>query len=48
MERNNGDSKTAFMGLLTVGHSFGGQALFKAISGAFELDLLYARATAED
>jgi hypothetical protein len=48
MERNNGDAKTTFMGLLTVGHSFGGQVLFKAISGAFERDLLNARATAED
>jgi hypothetical protein len=46
MERNNGDSRTTFMGLLTVGHSFGGQVLFKAISGAFERDLLNARANA--
>nr|WP_281720250.1 hypothetical protein [Nitrosomonas nitrosa] len=31
-----------FMGLVMVGHSFGGQVLFKAVSGALEKDLLDA------
>lgn len=33
---------TTFMGLVTVGHSFGGQVLFKAVSGSLERDLIDA------
>ena len=47
MRRNNDASKPTFMGLLTIGHSFGGQVLFKAIAGAFERDLLNAVANAQ-
>ena len=47
MRRNNDASKSTFMGLLTIGHSFGGQVLFKAIAGAFERDLLNAVANAQ-
>jgi hypothetical protein len=47
MDRNSGASKSTFMGLITVGHSFGGQVLFKAISGAFERDLLDAAVNAQ-
>ncbi|MCE3225322.1 MAG: hypothetical protein K0S58_3502 [Nitrospira sp.] len=47
MRRNNDASKPTFMGLLTIGHSFGGQVLFKAIAGAFERDLLNAAANAQ-
>ncbi len=46
MRRNHDSSKQTFMGLLTIGHSFGGQVLFKVISGAFERDLLNAVANA--
>jgi hypothetical protein len=47
MDRNSDTSKPTFMGLLTIGHSFGGQVLFKAISGAFERDLLTAMGNAQ-
>lgn len=40
-EKKNGDAPT-FMGLVTVGHSFGGQVLFKAVSGSLERDLIDA------
>lgn len=40
-EKKNGDGPT-FMGLVTVGHSFGGQVLFKAVSGSLERDLIDA------
>lgn len=36
------NSDTTFMGLVTVGHSFGGQVLFKAVSGSLERDLIDA------
>jgi hypothetical protein len=39
--------KPTLMGLVTIGHSFGGQVLFKAISEAFENDLINAVANAE-
>ncbi len=44
MDRNRSTSpgKQTFMGLVTIGHSFGGQVLFKAISDAFEHDLINA------
>lgn len=38
MARNT--SKDTFMGLVTVGHSFGGQVVFKAVTETFERDLL--------
>jgi hypothetical protein len=36
-EQNYG--KTPFMGLVTIGHSFGGQVVLKSVSHAFESDL---------
>lgn len=44
MERNSQPfaGKPTFMGLVTIGHSFGGQVLFKAVHGAFEKDLIDA------
>jgi hypothetical protein len=44
MDRNNASQadEPTFMGLVTVGHSFGGQVLFKAITHAFEEDLISA------
>lgn len=50
IERNSPPfaSKPTFMGLLTVGHSFGGQVLFKAVYEAFEKDLIDATANAGD
>jgi len=44
MDRNTSRStgKPTFMGLVTIGHSFGGQVLFKAVSDAFENDLITA------
>jgi hypothetical protein len=44
MKRNSSDpsGKSTFMGLVTVGHSFGGQVLFKAVSETFENDLINA------
>ena len=48
MDRNStpSPSKPTFMGLVTIGHSFGGQVLFKAVSEAFEKDLINAVANA--
>jgi hypothetical protein len=48
MERNRHDptQKSTFMGLVTIGHSFGGQMLFKAVSETFENDLISALAKA--
>ncbi len=40
-ERKDSHDST-FMGLVTVGHSFGGQVLFKAVSGSLERDLIDA------
>lgn len=37
MERNK--AKETFMGLVTIGHSFGGQVVFKAVTETFEKDL---------
>jgi hypothetical protein len=44
MKRNRNDSpgNSTFMGMVTIGHSFGGQVLFKAISETFENDLINA------
>lgn len=39
-KQDSGD--TTFMGLVAVGHSFGGQVLFKAVSGSLEKDLIDA------
>lgn len=41
---NPAGSDGTFMGLVTVGHSFGGQVLFKAVSGSLERDLMDAMA----
>lgn len=43
-KRNEGQGSddATFMGLVTVGHSFGGQVLFKAVSGSLERDLIDA------
>ena len=47
MQRNEHPDKTkTYMGLVTVGHSFGGQVLFKAIAEALENDLTKAVARA--
>jgi hypothetical protein len=50
IDRNNDPSADppTFMGLVTIGHSFGGQVLFKAVSGAFEKDLINEVASAKD
>ncbi len=50
MDRNSNPSPDTptFMGLVTIGHSFGGQVLFKAVSGAFEKDLINAVVSAAD
>lgn len=48
MDRNDPSQKDTFMGLLTIGHSFGGQVLFKAVSEAFENDLTKAVARLGD
>jgi hypothetical protein len=51
IKRNEKQATTdaTFMGLVTVGHSFGGQVLFKAVSGSLERDLMDAlsRGTSE-
>lgn len=39
---NQAAANATFMGLVTVGHSFGGQVLFKAVSGSLERDLMDA------
>lgn len=46
IKRNEKQAATdaTFMGLVTVGHSFGGQVLFKAVSGSLERDLMDALA----
>lgn len=33
------DSKTPFMGMVTFGHSFGGQVVFKAVAETIEKEL---------
>lgn len=40
-----GGRKTPFMGMVTIGHSFGGQVLFKAVSSVFEQELAIGAAS---
>jgi hypothetical protein len=41
-EFSEGVGKRPFMGMVTFGHSFGGQVLFKAVGSAFEQELIDA------
>jgi hypothetical protein len=41
-----GDTKTPFMGMISFGHSFGGQVLFQSVAGEIERELVDATANA--